>query len=131
MLDITSSKPITNQIVDGQSLVPLLKGKVFPERALFWHYPHYGNQGGAPGAAIRKGKWKLIEWFEESKVELYNLVEDLSETKNVASAEKAVVDSLLEELNAWQKSVGAQFPVVNASYDASKQDGRFAARKNN
>ena len=131
MLDITSSKPMANQIVDGQSLVPLLKGKTLPERALFWHYPHYGNQGGAPGAAIRKGKWKLIEWFEESKVELYNLVEDLSETKNVASAEKAVVDSLLEELHAWQKSVGAQFPVVNASYDASKQDGRFAARKNN
>ncbi len=131
MLDITSSKPIANQIVDGQSLVPLLKGKVFPERALFWHYPHYGNQGGAPGAAIRKGKWKLIEWFEDTKVELYNLDDDLSETKDVAWTEKVVADDLLMELRAWQKSVGAQLPVINASYDARKQDGRFAARKDN
>jgi arylsulfatase A-like enzyme len=108
-----------------------LKGTAFPERALFWHYPHYGNQGGAPGAAIRRGKWKLIEWSEDTKVELYNLDKDLSETKNVALLEKAVTDRMLEELHAWQKSVGAQFPIVNASYDASKQDGRFAARKAN
>lgn len=131
MLDITGSKPVANQVVDGRSLVPLLKGTTMPERALFWHYPHYGNQGGAPGAAIRKGKWKLIEWFEDSKVELYNLDNDLSESNNLATKEKSVVDDLLKELHAWQKSVGAQFPIANESYDASKQDGRFAARKGN
>ena len=64
---------------DGRSLLPLFRGETVPERPLFWHYPHYGNQGGAPGAAIRRGDWKLIEWFEDQRVELFNLAADLGE----------------------------------------------------
>ncbi len=56
-----------------------------PERPLFWHYPHYGNQGGAPGAAIRRGDWKLIEWFEDGRVELFNLAQDLGEKNDLAA----------------------------------------------
>lgn len=62
------------QHVDGVSLVPLLMGRGrLPDRSLYWHYPHYGNQGGSPSAAIRDGDWKLIEFFEDGRVELYEI----------------------------------------------------------
>jgi arylsulfatase A-like enzyme len=64
LMDVAGGK--TTSKIDGVSLRPLLEGKGdLPERALCWHYPHYGNQGGAPGAAIRRGDWKLIQWFEK------------------------------------------------------------------
>ena len=59
--------------VDGKSLVPLLKGESFNKRPIFWHYPHYGNQGGDPSAAIRLGNWKLIKYFDDGRNELYDL----------------------------------------------------------
>ncbi|MES2594932.1 MAG: sulfatase [Verrucomicrobiota bacterium] len=112
---------------DGVSLRPLLEGKGdLPERALAWHYPHYGNQGGAPGAAIRRGDWKLIQWFEGDRLELFNLANDLSETKNLAGQEPEKVQSLLAELKAWQKDVGALMPTRNEAYDPAKPDGRIA-----
>ena len=64
------------QHLDGVSLVPLLKGGEIRQRTLFWHYPHYGNQGGAPCGFVRDGDWKLIEWYEDGRRELYNLRDD-------------------------------------------------------
>jgi arylsulfatase A-like enzyme len=117
----TESKP------DGVSLRPLLEGKgALPERALCWHYPHYGNQGGAPGAAIRRGDWKLIHWFEEDRKELYHLRDDLGEKNDLASKQPERVNALLSELQAWQKNVGALMPTKNPAYDAAKPDGRGA-----
>ncbi|MBK8092033.1 MAG: sulfatase [Verrucomicrobiaceae bacterium] len=113
--------------IDGVSLRPLLEGKgEVPERSLFWHYPHYGNQGGAPGAAIRRGDWKLIHWFEMDRYELFNLRTDLSETSNLAEKEPARVKAMLTELRAWQKDVGALMPTINPAFDATKPDGRAA-----
>ena len=73
------------QHLDGRSFVPLLRGpgnleKGPQPRPLFWHYPHYGNQGGSPAAAVRDGDWKLIEWYENGNRELYNVRDDLGET---------------------------------------------------
>jgi arylsulfatase A-like enzyme len=99
-----------------------------PERAFFWHYPHYGNQGGAPGAAVRRGNWKLIEWFEDQRVELFNLADDLGETTDLAQKEIARADALRAELRAWQEQVGVQFPSPNLKYDATKPSGRGAVR---
>ncbi|MBL9199881.1 MAG: sulfatase [Opitutaceae bacterium] len=114
---------------DGVDLLPLLTaGRAPPERALFWHYPHYGNQGGAPGASVRRGDWKLIEWFEDGTIELFNLRADPAEQKNLAAAEPARVKALRAELQAWQKNVGARFPSPNSAYDPAKPSGRFAAR---
>ncbi len=115
---------------DGVDLLPLLTaGRALPERALFWHYPHYGNQGGAPGASVRRGDWKLIEWFEDGTLELFNLRLDPGEQKNLAAAEPARVQALRAELQAWQKDVGAKFPTPNSAYDPAKPSGRFAARQ--
>lgn len=116
------------QTPDGVSLVPLLQGGTLPDRALFWHYPHYGNQGGAPGAAIRRGDWKLIEWYEDRRVELYQLASDPGEQINLADSEPARVETLRDELHAWQHQVGAKFPTPNADYDPAKTSGRFAPR---
>ncbi|OYW73961.1 MAG: sulfatase [Verrucomicrobia bacterium 12-59-8] len=123
LADVTGTKPTSK--IDGLSLRPLLEGKGgLPERPLFWHYPHYGNQGGAPGAAMRLGDWKLIQWFEQEQPELFNLKDDLSETKNLAAQESERVKAMLAELQAWQKDVGALIPTENAEYDPTKPNGR-------
>ena len=113
---------------DGRSLLPLLRGEALPERALFWHYPHYGNQGGAPAAAIRRGDWKLIEWLEDGRVELFHLAADLGEQHDLAAREPDRVAALRAELHAWQQSVGAIQPTPNPAYDPAKPNGRHAAR---
>jgi arylsulfatase A-like enzyme len=94
---------------DGHDLTPLLRGETLPERPLFWHYPHYSNQGGSPGAAIRKGDWKLIEWFE-GRTELYNLADDPGEKTNLADRDPDRVRAMRAELAAWQTQTGAKFP---------------------
>jgi arylsulfatase A-like enzyme len=75
-----SFKPL--QDTDGVSIVPLLHGKSIEERSLYWHYPHYGNQGDMPVGAVGDGRWKTIEWYEGT-IELYNLEADPSESKTV------------------------------------------------
>jgi arylsulfatase A-like enzyme len=128
LLEAANATPDKDQTLDGLSLVPLLKGESLPDRALFWHYPHYGNQGGAPAAAIRRGDWKLIYWYEDERVELFNLRNDPGEQKNVAASQSRLCETLQAELSAWQSQVGAKFSVPNPDYDPAKPNGRFAAR---
>ncbi len=104
------------QHVDGKSFVPLLESRIpssIRPRPIYWHYPHYGNQGGSPGAAIRVGDWKLIEFFEDSRLELYNLAEDIGETRNLVDIEKERAANLVGMLRDWQMEVGARFPTPN------------------
>ncbi len=129
LLEAAGARRKPGQVLDGVSLLPVLKGQgPPPERALFWHYPHYGNQGGAPGAAIRRGDWKLIEWFEDGRVELYHLAEDLGEKNDLAAREPGRVKQLAAELHAWQEEVGAKRPAPNPRWDPSKPSGRAANR---
>ena len=74
------------QHADGMSFLGALKGEPFTRGPIFWHYPHYGNQGGTPGAAIRDGDYKLIEFFEDNRVELYNIRDDISEAREISSS---------------------------------------------
>jgi arylsulfatase A-like enzyme len=128
LMELSGADTTKSQVLDGVSLIPTLEGKETKERALFWHYPHYGNQGGAPAAAIRRGEYKLIEWFEGDRVELFNVVTDLGEQHDLAAKQPELVASLRAELHAWQKQVGAKFPEPNAGFNASKPDGRAAQR---
>ena len=98
---------------DGVSLLPLLRGDTLARGPLFWHYPHYGNQGGSPCGAIRDGDWKLIEWFEDGQLELYNLRDDLGEQHNLAAANPAKATELRGKLADWRQSVGAKMPSPN------------------
>ena len=128
LLEAVGAEPATGQVLDGLSLIPVLKGGFLPERALFWHYPHYGNQGGAPGSAIRRGDFKLIEWNEDDKVELYNVSIDPGEKEDVAAEQPALSGKLRAELHQWQKDVGAKPPTVNPGYDTAKPSGRAVAK---
>ena len=128
LLEVANLTPTPGQSLDGSSLVPVFQGGDLPQRPLFWHYPHYGNQGGAPAAAIRRGDWKFIWWFEDDRFELFNLANDLSERTNLIDSEPTRAHALQLELHAWQKDVGAKMPSNNRKFDPSKTSGRFAAR---
>jgi len=104
--------------VDGVSLSPvLLNDSPLNRKALFWNYPHYHN--GPPSAVIRKGDYKLIELYDKSLTnqpdafELYDLKNDLGETRNLAAQYPDVVNELKKELSDWKKEVGAQIPELN------------------
>ena len=102
------------QHLDGQSFGPLLRGETKAGHdELFWHYPHYGNQGGTPSAAIRQGDWKLIRHFEDKPIELYNLASDPEESKNLVAIEFERSIEMSARLAAWQKEVGARNPTPN------------------
>jgi arylsulfatase A-like enzyme len=116
MLEMAGVPPRSEQHVDGKSFVSLLRGESEFERGpIFWHYPHYGNQGGTPAAAIRDGDWKLIEFFETGRLELYNLADDPSERRNLATTQASRAATLRDQLHQWQESVDARFPTPNAN----------------
>ena len=102
------------QHVDGVSLVPLLerKGKI-AARPLFWHYPHYSNQGGRPGGAVRVGNDKVVEFFEDWQVELYDLARDVGEQHDLTASRQEPSRQLKRLLADWRKEVGAQMPAPN------------------
>lgn len=104
------------QHTGGVSLVPLLKNNQLAQRALYWHYPHYGNQGGSPGSAIREGKWKLIHWYENDRYELFNLESDIAEKKNLLNSNAAKADYLKKKLDTWLKKEKALYPTSNPNY---------------
>jgi arylsulfatase A-like enzyme len=108
---------MSQQHCDGVSLMPLLRGGHSLEReAIYWHYPHYGNQGGTPGSSIRSGDYKLIEFFEDNHVELYDLREDISEEHDLAGQRPKVTSRLRSMLHQWQVSVQAKIPQSNPDY---------------
>ena len=110
LLEIAGLNAKPKQHLDGVSLVPLLQGTGGIKRKnLFWHYPHYSNQGGFPGGAVREGDWKLIERFEDGSTHLYNLKEDIHERSDLAKRHPKSVDQLRAKLHAWYKQVDAKF----------------------
>ncbi len=106
---------------DGVSLVPTLKGGELKPRSLYWHYPHYSNQGGKPGAAIREGEWKLIEFYETGRWELFNIAKDIRESSNLIEKEPKIADKLGAKLDAWRRETGAQMMQPNPDFVPNPQ----------
>lgn len=115
LLEACGLPPEPEQHVDGKSFMPAIEGQPFNRGPIFWHFPHYANQGGTPGCSIRKGHWKLIEFFE-GQTELYNLKDDIREDRNLADRHPEAVKSLLAELHAWQDEVHAVRPAPNPDW---------------
>ena len=110
-----------NAAVDGVNLAPLLKQTGTPAReAIYWHYPHYNVMWQNPYGAVRQGDYKLIEFDEDQRLELYNLKDDLGETTNLAGQKPELTATLRGKLAAWRKSVGAQMPPSNPGYDPAR-----------
>ncbi len=130
LLELAGVKSAQKQTIDGMSLVPLLKGGSLPPRPLFWHYPHYGNQGGEPSSIIRSGDWKLIHYWEDGHNEFYNLADDVGEQHDLSVERTA---KLWNELQAWLKETGAKIPEPNPDYNpawAAQQQQTVLAQKN-
>jgi len=117
------AKP-TRKMLDGQNILPVLTGTgTLKERPLFWHFPiylqAYLKEGDPtqdplfrtrPGSAVRLGDWKLIQYFENNDVELYNLKEDMGEKNNLAEAEPEKLNELLKILEDWRLKTNAPVP---------------------
>ena len=110
ILDIAGLPTKPQQHLDGKSLTPLLKQEGPVERdALYWHYPHYSNQGGFPGGAVRMGDFKLVERYEDGRVHLYNLQTDIGERQDLAAEMPELVKQMRAKLHAWYRDVDAKF----------------------
>ena len=130
MLEIATGTPAKG--IDGESITALLKGGDRLKRdTIYWHYPHYHPGSATPYSAIREGDWKLIHFYEDDHVELYNLKDDLGEKSDLAATNAQKTGDLRAKLNAWRAETGAQAPTPNPAYDPAKAwDNERPAGKN-
>jgi arylsulfatase A-like enzyme len=129
LLDLCKIPVPIKQAIDGVSLAPLLKGLEIKNRPLFWHYPHYGNQGGEPSSTIMEGNWKLIYYHEDGHDELYNLANDIGEQTDLRTQESKRAKKMKKTLNAWLKKTGAEMPTKDPNFDSTKRDARWESIK--
>lgn len=121
----TQAQTPKNVVWDGVNLLPAVcEGKSLPSRSLYWHYPHYGNQGGRPGGAIRQGDWKLIEWYDDGSRELYNLKEDLGEQRNLLDTHSERGNEMAKQLRDWRDELRVMMPTKNPKFDDRKPEER-------
>ena len=129
VLEMAGAPRPANYPLDGTSYLKLLTsgGKAVLERdAIYWHFPGYlgagvGSWRTTPAGAVRAGDWKLIEFFEENRLELYNLRDDLSETNNLAAKQPEKAKELHAKLIAWREEVGAPMPTKNPDVQPAGQ----------
>lgn len=129
ILDLAGIPLKPNQHVDGVSLVPLLKGNQIDQRDLYWHYPHYGNQGGEPAAVVRSDNWKLIHYYEDGHNELYDLSQDLGEQYDLSTGNPEVTHQLSAKLQAWLAETGAAIPKPDDRFDPAKKRQQIEQQK--
>jgi arylsulfatase A-like enzyme len=121
ILDYAGIPLLPKQHIDGVSLIPVLEGKGLPQRAFYWHYPHYGNQGGEPSSIIRDGDWKLIHYYEDGRNELYNLKIDNTESEPLNAQYPDKVELLSKKLSVWLTEAGAKYPTPDPLYNPVKE----------
>lgn len=112
----------TSRDVDGKSLRRLFRQKDAKlKRNLYWHYPHYHAGGDGPYSAVRSDDFRLIYFYEDDRTELYNLAEDIGETRDLSAKLPGQADALLNDLKSWLQEVNAQLPVANPHFDPERQ----------
>ena len=138
LLEIAGAERPANYPLDGVSYVKLLTGggkRELPREAIYWHFPGYLGAGAGswrttPAGAIRSGDWKLLEFFEDNRVELYNLRDDLGETKNLAATMPARAGELREKLHAWREGLHAPMPTKNTEMGKPNPGGKNKKPRN-
>jgi len=119
ILDLLGFGLMPQQHQDGISVRSILEGRGDPEsRPLFWHYPHYGNQGGEPSSIVRRDQWKLIHYWEDGRNELYQLTTDIHEDHNLAVQHPEKVQELEGQLMDFLVGMNASFPSPDPEFDA-------------
>ncbi len=129
LLELAGIPVPKKQDVDGVSMVPLLKGGAIADRPLYWHYPHYGNQGGEPSSIITQDDWKLIYYHEDGREELYHLTKDPAEKHDLARREPRKAKALRAKLDAWLKSTDAKLPAKDSAFNLGKREARWESLK--
>lgn len=125
ILDMVGIPTLPQQRIDGESLVPLFQGQSTLDRdALYWHFPHYSNHGmQSPGGAIRCGKYKLLEYFENGSIQLFDLEADLEEQYDLSQRHPEIAGQLLKKLHQWQKALDAEMMGPNPGFDENATAG--------
>ena len=125
LMEITGAAMPPNSPSDGESLFPLLRQNGGLKRdTLYWHYPHYHPGGATPYSALREGDLRLVEFHEDNHVELYNLKDDIGETRDLSTEMAEKTTALRKKLSQWRKSVDAQMPVPNPEFDPEKDKAK-------
>ena len=121
ILEMAGAKPASRQIIDGRSIVPLLRNAGrWNRQEIFWHYPHYHPGGATPYSAIRQADWKLIRFYEDDRMELYNLRTDPEEKNDVSTSNASKRTELRKRLDKWLIDTGAQSPLASPAHDPAK-----------
>ena len=114
LLEAAGLPLLPKQHCDGVSFMPLLKGAKLEREAIYWHYPHYGNQGGTPAASVRMGDYKLIKFFEDGRLELYDLAKDIGEDNDLSREKPELTREMNDELSKWLENVSAKIPLQSS-----------------
>ncbi len=132
LLDLANIPLQPEQHADGISLKPILEGKeINTDRPLYWHYPHYGNQGGEPSSIIQQNGWKLIHYWEDNRQELFKLPSTEKDALNVVEKHPELAKKLSNQLMSWLEIVGAKYPEKDKEFDSAKhQKVRLSAKTN-
>ena len=116
LLEMIDLPALPKQHVDGVSFLPALKGRAQDRGAIYWHFPHYSNHGyQSPGGAIRLGNYKLLEYYENGSVQLFDLENDLGEQDDLSKAKPEITRKLLKMLHDWRREVDAKMPKAKAA----------------
>jgi arylsulfatase A-like enzyme len=117
ILEMTGVANKTNG-VDGKSITRLVRGKEMDRGPIYWHFPHYSNHGmQSPGGAVRDGDYKLLDYFENGTVQLFNLKNDIGEQNDLSTIEVQKTEELKGKLQQWRIDVAAQMMKPNPDYD--------------
>jgi hypothetical protein len=131
LLKMLGLPALPEQHVDGMSFLPALKGKAHDRGAIYWHFPHYSNHGyQSPGGAIRLGKYKLLEYFENGAVQLFDLENDLGEQNDLSKAKPEITKKLLKMLHDWRDEVDAKMPYSKTATSTPAKGSRVAKPNN-
>ena len=118
LLDLANLPLLVDEHKDGISLKPILSGKTIKnDRPMYWHYPHYGNQGGEPSSIIQQNGWKLIHYWEDNREELFKLPSTENDELNVIAKHPEIAKKLSNQLLVWLESVNAKYPVKDELYN--------------
>ena len=130
LLDLVKVTKNSKHIIDGVSLKPLLEGRTIASRPLYWHYPHYGNQGGEPSSIIRQDNWKLIYYWEDHHMELYDLDSDISETQDASKTHPELALQMKNNLLNWLKDMDTQYAEIDPLWDEAALKQKLSDNKN-
>ncbi|MAT47077.1 MAG: hypothetical protein CMO35_06555, partial [Verrucomicrobiaceae bacterium] len=122
LLEMIGLPTLPKQHLDGMSFLPALKGRDHDRGAIYWHFPHYSNHGyQSPGGAIRLGNYKLLEYYENGSVQLFDLKEDLGEQNDLSKAKPEITGKLLKMLQDWRRAMDAKMPQPKGATSSIKQ----------